>query len=116
MNTRPQAGDGLVGMLCIGAGLERFGKNALRGTIAPAASFKADMPPRSPSIPHMAERVALQRLSGGGELPATKLHPAAKGTLSKMIFKGWIEGLPGGVYRITAEGRSALTAKIPDMH
>lgn len=71
------------------------------------------MPPRASHIPNNNERVALQRLRGGRELPASLLHPAGKLTIRKMTEKGWIMQ-KGCAYCITTAGETALAAHIPD--
>ena len=72
------------------------------------------MPPRASHLPNHIERSGLQKLSGGRELPLTKLHPAGARTIKAMVAKGWIEqGSSEGVYRITACGESAKRAELP---
>ena len=55
------------------------------------------------------ERVALEMMHKGEWVRPALLHPATEITLDEMAAKGWIEkdGL-NDVYRITAEGHSAL--------
>jgi hypothetical protein len=71
------------------------------------------MPPRASHLPHSTERIALQRLSNGGELSATMLLPAGLPTIAKMVGKTWIEAVGNGDYRITKAGATALKAEIP---
>jgi hypothetical protein len=72
---------------------------------------------RPPHLPHSLERTALQKMSAIYGLPLAKLHPAGKGTVARMLAKGWIEqdldGTAGAVYRITPAGKAALKEKIP---
>ena len=71
------------------------------------------MPPRPSHLPHSNERIALQRLTNGNELPVAALHPAGPPTIAKMIGKAWIEAVGNGAYRITPDGAAALKAEIP---
>lgn len=71
------------------------------------------MSSRNPEIPHNIERIALHRLRGGREVAANMLHPAGRGTLIKMMAKGWIVRLENQAYQITANGEAALRIKIP---
>jgi DNA-binding PadR family transcriptional regulator len=70
---------------------------------------------RAEHVPTHRERVVLQKLSAGAEMPSTKLDPTAAGrTLSKLLAKGWIErGASRRHYRITQLGEAALRAPIP---
>ena len=74
------------------------------------------MPARSPLFPHAIERAALQLLLKEQSLPAWRLHPAGKKTITAMLSKGWIEAgvdaREGKVYRVTPEGESAFKAPI----
>ena len=71
------------------------------------------MPPRSRHLPHSTERIALQRLISGQELPVKMLHPAGPPTIAKMVAKQWIEQLGTDHYRITPAGAAAMKAEIP---
>ena len=76
------------------------------------------MPARSTHIPHNLERTTLQKMSATRGLPSAQLHPAGKETLAGMIAKGWIEKhidtRGSATYCVTAAGKAALKAKIPD--
>jgi DNA-binding PadR family transcriptional regulator len=72
------------------------------------------MPPRASHLPNHLERNGLQKLLGGRELPATKLHPTGAQTIKTMVAKGWIErGSSERVYRITPAGEAAVRAPLP---
>ena len=72
------------------------------------------MPPRASHLPSHLERSALQKLLGGRELSALKLHPTGRQTIKKMIAKGWIEvGSSEQVYRIMQAGEDALRIPLP---
>src|ERR1700676_5595318 len=75
------------------------------------------MPPRLSGIPNHRERVSLQSIKNGNWVIEMTLRPAAKGTITSMLRKGWIERRvdPAGVaqFRITQAGKAALTVKIP---
>jgi DNA-binding PadR family transcriptional regulator len=76
------------------------------------------MPVRASHIPHNLERTTLQKMNATEGLLARQLYPVGKGTLDRMLAKGWIEkqtdAKAGARYRITPAGEAALKAKIPD--
>jgi hypothetical protein len=75
------------------------------------------MPARPSHLPQNVERSALQKLRATQGLASAQLHPAGKGTIAKMVEKGWIESQldarAGTRYCITPAGEAALKAKIP---
>jgi hypothetical protein len=72
------------------------------------------MPPRVSHLPNYAERSALDKLRHDRELSLAQLHPTGSAAVAKMIQKGWIERAGSKAFRITAAGRTALTARLPD--
>ena len=62
-------------------------------------------------LPNHYERSALTKLASGRELPFSKLFPAGRHTIAKLLEKGWIERA-GSAYRITEGGKAALRAKV----
>ena len=72
------------------------------------------MTPRASTIPNHYERSALTKLASGRELPFSKLFPAGRHTIAKLLEKGWIERAgPKQHCRITEGGRAALRAEMP---
>jgi hypothetical protein len=66
---------------------------------------------RAEHVPAHRERVVLQKLRAGVELPSSRLDPTAAG---RTLSKGWIErGASRRHYRITQLGEAALRAPIP---
>ena len=72
------------------------------------------MPPRVSHLPNHGERSALDKLRHDRELSLAQLHPTGSAAVAKMIQKGWIERVGSKAFRITAAGRTALTAPLPD--
>ena len=70
--------------------------------------------PRPSHLPNHYERSALTKLASGRELPSSKLFPAGRTTIAKMLEKGWIERAGSTqLYRITEGGKAALRAEMP---
>ena len=71
------------------------------------------MTPRPSHIPNHYERSALTKLASGRELPLSKLFPAGRTTIAKLLEKGWIERAGSTQhYRITEGGKAALRAEM----
>jgi hypothetical protein len=70
--------------------------------------------PRPSHLPNHYERSALTKRAAGRELPFTKLFPAGRTTIAKLLEKGWIERAGSTQhYRITEGGKAALRAEMP---
>jgi hypothetical protein len=72
------------------------------------------MPPRVSHLPNHAERSALDKLRYDRKLSLAQLHPTGPAAVAKMVQKGWIEHEGSNTFRITAVGKSALMARLPD--
>jgi hypothetical protein len=47
-------------------------------------------------------------------LSLAQLHPTGPAAVAKMVQKGWIERGSSNMFRLTAAGKLALTAPLPD--
>jgi hypothetical protein len=72
------------------------------------------VPARASHLPNYQQRNVLSKLSSGRELTAAQLYPPEATVLIKMVAKGWIERVGQNSFRITALGKSALKAPLPD--